>query len=367
MIYLIDTFEGTYFKIFRRFNCHKKTATILKKTLLGFAFLFAAPIFLAAQDIHFSQYYNTPLNLNPALTGVFKGDLRFIGNYRSQWQAVPVPYLTFSGSFDQKIPLKFIQNGVLAGGLLFNYDKAGDGNFSLSQLGLNAGYTHQLTDQLFLGGGFLFSLGQRGVQPDKLTFEEQWNGDVFDPNVTHTEQFDNTSISMASISAGINAHFQIEGTRTKVDWGFSLYHINRPSESFLNNSTAVLPLKQNSYTLAEIQIHPLMDIRFHALYSIMDFGIKQNELVGGLAYRYHLSLQKSREISLLGGISYRIGDAIIPTIEVQYFSWMVGLSYDINISDFNIATQKRGGPEFSIRYIITKVKAPKVFKVCPIF
>ncbi|HRF37497.1 MAG TPA: hypothetical protein PK198_01815, partial [Saprospiraceae bacterium] len=58
--------------------------------------------------------------------------------------------------------------------------------------------------------------------------------------------------------------------------------------------------------------------------------------------------------------------ALIPGIELTYDRWMAGFTYDINISPFNVATNRRGGPEFSLRYIIAKVPALGAFKVCPL-
>ena len=40
---------------------------------------------LNSQDIHFSQFYMSPLNLNPAMTGVMNGNIRLTGNYWNQW------------------------------------------------------------------------------------------------------------------------------------------------------------------------------------------------------------------------------------------------------------------------------------------
>ena len=50
-----------------------------------------------AQGMHFSQYYNAPLLINPANTALMSDhDYRMGANYRSQWTKVPVPYKTFS-------------------------------------------------------------------------------------------------------------------------------------------------------------------------------------------------------------------------------------------------------------------------------
>ena len=117
----------------------------MKKIILLFLLGFLAR-FGSAQDIHFSQYYNIPLNINPALTGVFKEDIRIAGNYRSQWNTVPVSYQTFSAAFDMKYAHPSIQNGYFAFGGVFNRDQAGDSDLSLSQISLSASYTRPLSE-----------------------------------------------------------------------------------------------------------------------------------------------------------------------------------------------------------------------------
>ena len=69
-------------------------------TVLSVAFV---PNSSQAQDIHFSQYYNSPLTTNPALTGIFRGDIRAYGIYRSQWSAALVPFKTSHIAVDGKI------------------------------------------------------------------------------------------------------------------------------------------------------------------------------------------------------------------------------------------------------------------------
>ncbi len=104
----------------------------MKKVLL-----FAVGICLAglvsAQDIHFSQFYMSPLNLNPALTGVMNCNMRVVGNYRNQYASIlkSNAFNTYSVSYDQKIPVgRYDYFGV--GGTLWG-DKAGSAGFGTVQ------------------------------------------------------------------------------------------------------------------------------------------------------------------------------------------------------------------------------------------
>ncbi len=334
------------------------------RSSLVFAFL-ASFCWASAQDLHFSQFNNSPANLNPALTGVFGGDLRFIANYRSQWKSVPVDYRTLSAAFDSKLFHKALGKSSYFGyGLVFNNDVAGDAQIGISQVGANLSFTRQLSDALYASIGAQLMFGQRSVSPERLSFEEQWNGDVFDPNSSNGEAFTSTSKGIGSISTGLNLHYQLEGTRTKIDLGSGIFHLNQPNTSFENEAAANLPLKFSPYLLTTFEISPTLDIRVNGLFSKQ---ISYQEAVAGVAIRYHFSSVKDAELNVQAGLSMRFGDALIPSVEAQVRNWTAGFSYDRNFSPFNVATNFRGGPEFFLQYILWKVHPPKEFKACPIF
>jgi type IX secretion system PorP/SprF family membrane protein len=319
----------------------------------------------SAQDLHFSQYNNSPANLNPALTGVFAGDLRFVANYRSQWKSVPVDYRTLSAAFDSRWFHKALgAKGYLGYGLVFNNDVAGDGNIGLSQLGANLAYVRQMSDALFLSLGAQFALGQRSVNPEKLSFEEQWNGDLFDPNSSNGETFNGTSKGIGSISTGLNLHYQLNGTRTKLDLGTGIFHLNQPNTNFQNGPAVHLPIKITPHLLTTLQFSNRLDLRLNGLFTKQ---ASYQEALAGAAVRYHFSTAKDAELNAQLGLAMRFGDALIPSVEAQYKNWTAGFSYDRNFSAFEVATSQRGGPEFFLQYILWKVHPPVEFKACPIF
>lgn len=330
-------------------------------TLTALAGLFAP---IQAQDIHFSQFYNAPLNLNPALTGLSPGDQRFGVNFRQQWASVPVPYTTFSGAYDQKVYLPWLGSGFIGGGLVFNYDQAGDAKLSWTQLGLNASYIQQISDEQFLSAGFQLMGGQRAFDPQQLRFDDQYNGDIFDETIPTAEAFLKTSVAYFDLGAGINWYFQEEDSRTRIHIGLGFYHLNRPNTSFLGNKEVQLPLNGRTYAMATVQLSDNLDVVANGLWHYQ--GPYQEAIFGGAA-RYHLSQDRGKELALQVGVSYRLSDALVSHFEVFYQNWHLGISYDINTSAFQAATQRNGGPELSLRYIISKVKPPDTFKACPIF
>ncbi|NUO00069.1 MAG: PorP/SprF family type IX secretion system membrane protein [Saprospiraceae bacterium] len=317
-----------------------------------------------SQDLHFSQFHNAPLNLNPGLTGVFSGDLRFGANYREQWASVPVPYLTFSAAFDQKIYTPVTPGGLLSWGMVFNYDRAGDGQLSWSQIGGSASYIQQLAEEQYLSAGVQIKGGQRAFDVARFTFDDQFNGDLFDPTQSTQESFSKTSTGYFDFAAGANWFFKDEDSRTQLYAGVGFAHLNQPKVGFRNDDDVRLAMLTNAYTSGVIQVGAFTDLTFHALHQIQT---PYRETVAGLGGRYHLKVERGKELALGLAFFYRMNDAAIGYAEALYQNWHFGLSYDINTSPFKVASQRRGGPEVSLRYVIFRVKPPEEFKLCPIF
>ncbi len=325
---------------------------------------------MSAQDIHWSQFGNSPLNLSPGQTGVFGGDLRFAANYRNQWRTVPVPYTTFSGSVENKF---YHQKGkydrFFTGSLLLNYDKQGSLNLTSLQIGIPISYTAPVGANNFLTFGVTPMFGQRSFGNTKnLSFDEQWNGCFFDNGTSHTENLlvNNTSLNYFDVSGGINFRTQSATKRSKLDLGAGLHHLNRPNHNFWSDKTGDYKLasKMTFYGLGSLQIARKVDLVGQVLYQKQG---TYEEIVSGVGARFHLNMKPYQELALQAGVDFRhrYTDAVIPHVEVHYRTWQLGFSYDINSSNFKQATNNRGGPEVSLIYRLYRVK-PLSFKACQI-
>lgn len=322
---------------------------------------------LQAQDIHFSQFAYSPSNLNPALTGVFRGNTRFTANARSQWSAVPVDYLTFSAAGDIKIPKRYGKNGFFAAGLAFNYDQAGLSRLNLANINLSGSYTHQLTNWAFITAGAQAGFSRRGFKIQDLTFDNQYNPDLsgLDPSKGSGEAFESFSNQFADLSAGINFRFQDYSNceivndlskRSYLDVGIGIFHLNRPDQSFSNTGDIRLFIRYSPYLLANQQINEIVDVFGNVNFQ---FQGPYQEWLAALGGRVYIDRTPGAQKSVALSCGYRFnedfGDAVFPAVEVQIDRIYGSFSYDINLSEFRVATLRRGGPEFTIRYIISKV------------
>ncbi len=354
-------------------------------TTFTYLFLFGMAFFLLcqplqAQEIHFSQFRNAPLQLSPGLTGVFDGDLRFHANYRSQWYDVPVNYRTVNGVFDMRFAKNQHNTRFFGGGLVFNYDWAGDSKLSTAYLGLNGSFTHRIAKRHFLTAGASIGGFQRAFKTDDLRWDDQWlPNKVYDPTNDSGENFTDQSIFYGDFSVGLNWHFRHEEkksrSRTTFDIGAGLLHLNEPKKNFYAQEEVRLPKLLNIYGLATIQLNSGFDL---VLLANGKYQGPETEHLIGAAGRIHLNQKPTKNTALQLGATYRwnaeglgTGDAIIPNIELHYRSWLFGVSYDINISNFGKnptnATNALGGPEFSIIHIIKHVDEEEFCPTCPVY
>ena len=246
------------------------------------AFLFSSVIL--SQDIHFSQFYLTPLQYNVAETGNFSGDYRAGGAYRSQWSAVPVSYSTFNffGDF-----VKVKNRDRWGTGLLFNNDVAGDSRYGTTQLYIPFAYHLTLSkdSNLFLGMGLQPGISNVGFRTNQLTFDSQYDGDVFNPSLSTGENFPLQKKTYLDISTGFRLQYDLQ-QRSSFVFGMSYSHFNKPSVSFFKNAEIRLDPKWNTLLSFSYPIHKKMDLKLDALLSKQG---KYKEMVSGARLSFRLS------------------------------------------------------------------------------
>lgn len=335
----------------------------LSKAFLPAVFLFFASG-LGAQDVHFSHMHRAPLHLNPALSGLAEADYRFGGIYRNQWQAVPVPYTTLLAFADGRFSKPKLGPGFFGAGLQVLSDEAGDGEMRWVQAAVSVSYVLPLGRQFGLSAGFQGSFSQRSFLWSKLTFDEQFDGDQFNAGSPTGEDFSASSLAFPSVAAGFNLRYKMPESRTRADIGAGAHHLLKPAASFFDAADSRISRRFSPYFLAQVQVLPKLDILLRAWWMGQ---APYAQFVAGGGLLYHLKTVRGKEVSLELSLSGRLNDALIPQAGLRYRSWEAGFSYDINTSDFQVATNRRGGPEFYLQYFITRVQAPPVFKACPIF
>ncbi|MGB1217310.1 MAG: PorP/SprF family type IX secretion system membrane protein, partial [Saprospiraceae bacterium] len=199
---------------------------------------------LSAQDIHFSQFYMSPMTLNPAMTGVMNCNIRLTANYRNQWASVlkSNAYNTYSVAYDQRIPVgRYDYLGV--GGTFWG-DQAGSlgfgdvtGKLSVSYSKRMAGYRQK---SHYLVAGVEAGVAQRRVDLSRAQWGEQHDGDGgFDPTANPNEgllTLNQNSFIYPDISAGL-MWFSVFDKHNNLFVGGAYHHLNRANMTFYDGSS----------------------------------------------------------------------------------------------------------------------------------
>lgn len=322
---------------------------------------------LEAQDLHYSQYFNAPLNLNPALTAFSPSNHRIILNNRNQWASVTVPYKTFSASYDTKLINRKKKGDFIGLGVLFNKDEAGDSKYGTTQAGLSLSWVKALNGRKnnILSLGIQGSYFQRSIDYSQLYFPDQWNGNSSSINTPHNEIFTVNQFFFYDLSAG--AHwFWTTSARFNLNTGISASHLNRPNQSLMNEKSANLDIKYQFYSEAEIELSRPYDLLPSIYYAKQ--GIYQ-ELLFGIRLHYKVHQNKGNYFALSTGLFGRNKDAMVIYVGMDYRTVKIAATYDFNMSSLSIASQYMGGMELSIQWLISNRKTSRKIKPppCPIF
>ena len=305
---------------------------------------------VTGQSMHFSQYYNAPLLLNPANTALMPdNDYRAGINYRNQWAVIPVPYNTFSGFTDFKIggnKNNETHNNWLGIGLAFFNDKAGAGNLALNEMQGSIAYHLQLNSFTMLSLGISGAYVERSVNYDNLTFDTQWDGYTFNTHMANGEKTGIIKTNYYSIGTGVNfAWFPNENVYIKL--GGSLLNVNKPTESFYhsNNQVGYRPVGDLDLlfrTGPSLIINP-------SIYFTTQAGA--TELVYGSLFRTLLGENSNHlPTQLILGLYNRWNDAIIGTAGFQVAQVQFMMSYDFTVSTLAPYNGAYGALEFSLIY-----------------
>ncbi len=297
---------------------------------------------LNAQDIHFSQFFNSPLTLNPAQSGNFDGTYRAGLNYRSQWTSVDSPYKTFSVFYDHIFNVGLMPGDYVSAGLVMYNDVAGDAKYSNLTMMLNGAYHKALTSSSNLTLGVQAGMMQKKLDPTKLKFGDMFDGTGF--SGTTADPFSNANLKNLDINVGLQYATVITNTINAYAGG-TVYHVTQPKEGFINVDER-LKMRYSGNAGATIVLNELMTLHPSVLYMNQ---AKASEFIIGSDIGYLLQTEKINAI-LYGGLFYRHKDAIIPYIGMDYKDFKLGLSYDVNISGLSEVSNGKGGYELSLIY-----------------
>jgi len=333
--------------------------------------LFIPLCYLSAQDIHLSHVHASPVLLNPGMTGLFNGDLRFIANAKSQWNSVTKGYKTGIAGVDMRI-YELGRNDIIAGGLQVYSDKAGDLDFATRSVNGTVAVLKSLgrRGNSFLSFGLSTALVTNSVDYSKIV--------AFDPEPS-IQDGASPKNSYLDLSGGL-AYFYTFDRDNSFHLGAAAFHVNRADVSIFKDDV----LDEGISLYRKYVLHGGGDFRLKGktfvkpsfLYSHQG---PHREILAGTFLKYRTLKYDSngKRTSLYLGAWLRWyadgqskgTDAIIAAVRFDHKGTFITFSFDINISTLTEVSYGKGGPELSVIKILeykrTNRRAVKV--QCPDF
>ena len=322
------------------------------RKVLFLVYLFAGSVLNAyAQDPHFSQFFSSPLTLNPAFTGKFDGDLRFAGNYRNQWPSINRAFVTTTLSVDAPIMRNHISATDTWGvGLMGYSDQSANGALRVNYLTASTAFHKGLDEDGYhqIGAGFQGTYSNMMLDITNLKFQDQLT--PFGFTGTTGEIFNNTNLTNNYFD--LNAGLLYTGS-TNADNNFyvgvSMYHLTRPKQTFTGTFFLLNP-RTTIHAGGYFPVGPTSTLHLSGLFSTQ---AKASEAVVGGALQFSLGADNNsaKPTSLYFGSWLRMNDAVIPYVGLEFGDFRLGATYDANVSSLKTASQARGGIEISLIYI----------------
>ena len=311
--------------------------------------LVADAIIACSQDPSFSQFFTSPLNINPALTARINSKWRVISNLRDQWIGPASPYASGTISYDTRALEKYMsENTVFGIGGMLMYDQAMRSIYKASFASLNLSYNVLLAEGDFqhrLGIGVGGIYGNKRVDFSRLYFAEQFIGNGFDQNLPSGEHA--LSNMKPYLSSSVGMLYSATGTLSNFDIGGAVYHINKPKQTFMQDPHQYLAPRWVGHANFETYLNDVFLLTTNGIYQRQS---KTNYFSVGGALGYYLSndYYTQKDVLVSFGLWYWSNNAIIPYVGLSYSNFQVGLSYDVTVSKLRQADPRPKTFEISL-------------------
>jgi len=338
---------------------------------------------LEAQDIHFTMFNMSPLTVNPAHTGAFLGTIRIGGIYRSQWNNA-------LGGDGFKTPSVYADSPFLAVGKK-KRDWLGIGVGIVQD---NAGLNKLQTNSFLLSGAFHKTLDKKNNHVLTLGIHQGNFSRQIDEGEVLTEEgilrggttgfigegmISDQPKSFRDFAGGLLLK-SVLNEKTNLSLGGSMFYITQPDQGLVpfapdttsmsggggGNTNNIKNLKKpsliNAHAAVGIAVNDKLTVEPSAIFRITK-GLTETIVQGNAGYKF------TKDLTLLFGAGYRIGDAAHLIGGVDYTGWKVLLSYDFTTSPLASDGRIRNGFEIAAQYIIKVYKEPQVDPaiLCPKF
>ncbi|HVZ96014.1 MAG TPA: PorP/SprF family type IX secretion system membrane protein [Chitinophagaceae bacterium] len=320
----------------------------------------------AAQDLHFSQFFNNPLVTNPANTGFIPdADYRLGASYRNQYSNIMAqPYKTISVFGDAQVLRNKIETGWMGLGGAVLSDVAGTGSLTSTKVYASIAYHQELGYSSLLTAGFNLGWVNKRIDPSKLTFPDQFDGRFFDASLPTSVVLANNNVSYFDMQVGMNyAYFPTQDIY--INAGYSIQHVNQAKETFFEDpSSDQISMRHIAFLNGLFRVADKVIINPN-IYFTTQAGASEFELGMNAAY----NLTEHGEKQIIAGLYYRYTDAVIPMVGLEVNNIRFTFSYDVTVSSLKNYNYSMGANEFNLlkKGFYNEYQGDRRQSLCPVF
>jgi type IX secretion system PorP/SprF family membrane protein len=314
---------------------------------------------LYAQDPFVSQYFSSPMYLNPALIAKGVGSWRLAGTYRNQWQGTGAePYTTAMVSVEKNLFAGSTRNDFLGAGLMVISDASNAGLLKRHMVSAGLSYNNAIdaAGKHYFGGGLSINYSRRMLDASKFVFQSQFGSGGYQPSVAANDNVPVPSSSYIDVTAGLQ--YSVKGDRSGFYVGASYFHANSPKDGAYSNNEYTIDPRLNLQMGYQQSLSNSGEIQ---LSTIFDHQGEMDRFTAGLLYKLPVEGSQLKVKTINLGVWDRFGDAIYPYIGIEAAGWLLGLSYDVPTS--NVSNSLRNLQSFEISFIClfgTKKSGPVI-------
>lgn len=323
----------------------------MKNTILTLVLVATTHFVFAQQDIHFSQFFNSSVALNPAEAGLAKSDVRVMANYRTQWSSINSPFKTTTLSVDAGLMERKLMNEYLGIGLDIFQDKSDETHAKTLGVGGSFSYISKIDRKSKLAFGLKLGFIQRSIDFTGMYWANQFDGQTFNTSIPSGLNFASSKVSVADIGAGV--FYETAPARGKEFYaGISADHLTAPNVAFLGEEDKYL----RRYTLKIGGKLSKVNSNFSVLPAAFAMYQGKNKyIVFGTDFKYLITKGSrttgiNKSVTFQGGGYVRLNDAVYGHVGMSYGDYAVSATFDLNISGLTLVAGTTGAMELMFIY-----------------
>lgn len=333
----------------------------MKRIILVLIVLVVNKGFLFAQDPFFSQYFMSPMTVNPAMIGKGTKATRVMANHRSQWWGSGYSSSNFvTNTVSAELPFAkgFTDQSQLALGVMALSDVSNNGILKNNYFSTGLAYNQNLNKEgtKKFGAGLMATFGSRALDASKMLWQSQFGSFGFNPSLPSGESLQLPKRSFFDVAAGV--HYSSEGKKWNVNLGASVFHVAQADVSAYNAGNSLMRMRFNLNMDLAYKFNGGDEL--HLISLLTQYNTKSVLNFGGI-YKYKIN--GDHMISRVNaGLMSRMGDAYVGYFALEAPKWSLGVSYDFIRNDVQTSPNSVQSMEVSLCTFLTSkkknIKAP---------